>query len=130
MHYFTSSRSIKGSVNNSIFNTSSDFYIIRIMVDADSVKTDEAVVYKSIILSNNERTPQVIRNALLKFCIDDDPENYTLSHVLPDKEVILPMSANVYYAVNSVYDLNFLLRKKVQETTQSLLNELILKMSL
>lgn len=43
------------------------------------------VLYKSIMLSNNERTPQVIRNAMLKFCIDDDPENYTLSQVLPDK---------------------------------------------
>jgi len=87
------------------------------------------------MLSNNERTPQVIRNAMLKFCIDDDPENYTLSQVLPDKglfsyciscdyslinlffniyisEMILPMTANVYYAVNTEYDLNFLLRKK------------------
>lgn len=37
------------------------------------------------MLSNNERTPQVIRNAMLKFCIDDDPENYTLSQVLANK---------------------------------------------
>jgi ral guanine nucleotide dissociation stimulator-like 1 len=44
------------------------------------------------MLSNNERTPQVIKNALLKFCIDDDPENYTLSHVLPDKGLY-----NYYY---------------------------------
>lgn len=89
------------------------------------------VLYKSIMLSNNERTPQVIRNAMLKFCIDDDPENYTLSQVLPDKgllnyyfspitfinksvisEMVLPMTANVYYAVNTEYNLNFLLRKK------------------
>lgn len=46
------------------------------------------VLYKSIMLSNNERTPQVIRNAMLKFCIDDDPENYTLSQVLPDKGLL------------------------------------------
>jgi len=26
--------------------------------------------------------------------------------------MILPMTANVYYAVNTEYDLNFLLRKK------------------
>ncbi|XP_026817312.1 ral guanine nucleotide dissociation stimulator-like 1 isoform X3 [Rhopalosiphum maidis] len=103
---------VKNSVNNSTFNTSSDFYIIRITVDADNVETDGVVLYKSIMLSNNERTPQVIRNAMLKFCIDDDPENYTLSQVLPDKEMILPMTANVYYAVNTEYDLNFLLRKK------------------
>lgn len=27
-------------------------------------------------------------------------------------EMVLPMTANVYYAVNTEYDLNFLLRKK------------------
>jgi len=31
---------VKKSVNNSIFNTSSGFYIIRIMVDADTIETD------------------------------------------------------------------------------------------
>jgi len=31
---------VKNSVNNSTFNTSSDFYIIRITVDADNVETD------------------------------------------------------------------------------------------
>lgn len=46
------------------------------------------VLYKSIILNNNERTPQVIRNAMLKFCIDDDPNNYTLSQLLPDKGLL------------------------------------------
>jgi len=51
------------------------------------------VLYKSIMLSNNERTPQVIRNAMLKFCIDDDPENYTLSQVLPDKGLF------IYYCI-------------------------------
>ncbi|XP_050530881.1 ral guanine nucleotide dissociation stimulator isoform X2 [Daktulosphaira vitifoliae] len=104
--------SVKNSINNSTFNTTSDFYIIRITVDAENVATDGVVLYKSIMLSNNERTPQVIRNAMLKFCIDDDPDNYILSQVLPDREMILPMTANVYYAVNTEYDLNFLLRKK------------------
>lgn len=31
---------VKNSINNSTFNTSSDFYIIRITVDADNVDTD------------------------------------------------------------------------------------------
>lgn len=31
---------VKNNVNNSTFNTSSDFYIIRITVDADNVETD------------------------------------------------------------------------------------------
>lgn len=51
------------------------------------------------MLSNNERTPQVIRNAMLKFCIDDDPENYTLSQVLPDKGLF------TYYCISCDYSL-------------------------
>lgn len=43
------------------------------------------VLYKSIMLSNNERTPQVIRNAMLKLGIEGNPDNYTLAQVLPDK---------------------------------------------
>lgn len=30
-------------------------------------------------------------------------------------EMILPMTANVYYAINTKYELNFLLRKKKVE---------------
>lgn len=32
--------SVKNSINNSTFNTTSDFYIIRITVDAENVATD------------------------------------------------------------------------------------------
>lgn len=42
-------------------------------------------MYKSIMLSNNERTPQVIRNAILKLGLEGNPDNYTLAQVLPDK---------------------------------------------
>ena len=43
------------------------------------------VLYKSIMLSNNERTPQVIRNAMLKLGLEGNPDNYTLAQVLPEK---------------------------------------------
>ena len=42
-------------------------------------------MYKSIMLSNNERTPQVIRNAMLKLGIEGNPDSYTLSQILPDR---------------------------------------------
>lgn len=42
-------------------------------------------MYKSIMLSNNERTPQVIRNAMLKLGLEGNPDSYTLAQVLPDK---------------------------------------------
>jgi ral guanine nucleotide dissociation stimulator-like 1 len=46
------------------------------------------------MLSNNERTPQVIRNAMLKLGLEGNPDSYTLAQVLPDKgrlrEMALP----------------------------------------
>lgn len=64
------------------------------------------------MLSNNERTPQVIRNAMLKLNLEGDPDGYTLAQVLPDREMLLPSNANVYYAVNTAYNLNFILRPR------------------
>ncbi|XP_035740211.1 ral guanine nucleotide dissociation stimulator-like isoform X2 [Vespa mandarinia] len=91
---------------------SPDFYIIKVTMESENVETDGVVLYKSIMLSNNERTPQVIRNAMLKLGIEGSPDQYTLAQVLPDREMVLPHSANVYYAVNTAHNLNFILRPK------------------
>ncbi|KAL6424725.1 hypothetical protein ACFW04_010001 [Cataglyphis niger] len=92
--------------------SSPDFYIIKVTMETDNVETDGVVLYKSIMLSNNERTPQVIRNAMLKLGIEGNPDQYTLAQVLPDREMVLPTSANVYYAVNTAHNLNFILRPR------------------
>lgn len=65
--------------------SSPDFYIIKVTYETDCVETDGIVLYKSIMLSNNERTPQVIRNAMLKLGLEGNPDSYTLAQVLPDK---------------------------------------------
>ncbi|XP_049815451.1 ral guanine nucleotide dissociation stimulator-like 1 [Schistocerca nitens] len=96
-----------------------DFYIIRVTVETSSVETEGIVLYKSIMLSNNERTPQVIRNAMLKLGLEGNPDSYTLAQVLPDKEMVLPPNANVYYAVNTAYNLNFILRPKASKELDS-----------
>ncbi|KAK4878936.1 hypothetical protein RN001_007082 [Aquatica leii] len=100
--------------------SSPDFYIIKVTYETDCVETDGIVLYKSIMLSNNERTPQVIRNAMLKLCLEGNPDSYTLAQVLPDKEMVLPPNANVYYAVNTAYNLNFILRQKSLDDSSSL----------
>lgn len=92
--------------------SSPDFYIIKVTMETDNVETEGVVMYKSIMLSNNERTPQVIRNAMLKLGIEGSPDQYTLAQVLPDREMVLPNSANVYYAVNIAHNLNFILRPR------------------
>lgn len=81
-------------------------------METDNVETEGVVLYKSIMLSNNERTPQVIRNAMLKLGLEGNPDQYTLAQVLPDREMVLPTSANVYYAVNTAHNLNFILRPR------------------
>jgi len=100
-------------INNSpLKNTTPDFYIIRVTYETDNIELDGIVLYKSIMLGNNERTPQVIRNSMMKLGLDGDPERYTLAQCLPDKELVMPPNANVYYAVNTAFNLNFILRPK------------------
>uniref|UniRef100_A0A182NV68 Ras-GEF domain-containing protein n=1 Tax=Anopheles dirus TaxID=7168 RepID=A0A182NV68_9DIPT len=98
--------------NSPLKSSSPDFYIIKVTYETEQVELDGIVLYKSIMLANNERTPQVIRNAMLKLGLEGDPDRYTLAQVLPDKELLLPNNANVYYAVNTAYNLNFILRPK------------------
>ncbi|XP_067643510.1 ral guanine nucleotide dissociation stimulator-like 1 isoform X2 [Eurosta solidaginis] len=96
-------------------NNAPDFYIIRVTYETENIELDGIVLYKSIMLGNNERTPQVIRNAMMKLGLEADPEQYTLAQVLPDKELVMPKNANVYYAVNTNYNLNFILRPKKKD---------------
>jgi ral guanine nucleotide dissociation stimulator-like 1 len=100
---------LKNTGNGSV---APDFYIIKVTYETEHVEKDGIVLYKSIMLSNNERTPTVIRNAMMKLGLEGDPEKFTLSQMLPDKELTLPSSANVYYAVNTLFNLNFILRTK------------------
>lgn len=93
-------------------NSAPDFYIIKVTFETDHMEKEGIVLYKSIMLCNNERTPTVIRNAMIKLGLEGDSDKFTLSQVLPDKELMLPQNANVYYAVNTQYNLNFILRSK------------------
>lgn len=47
------------------------------------------VMYKSIMLSNNERTPQVVRQAMLKLNLEGRPEEFSLAQMLPDKGITM-----------------------------------------
>lgn len=78
-----------GTLSNNSQKSSPGFYIIKVTYETDSVETDGIVLYKSIMLSNNERTTQVIRNAMYKLGLEGNPDQYTLAQVLPDKGKIL-----------------------------------------
>lgn len=74
-----------GTLSSHSQKSNSDFYIIKVTYETNSVETDGIVLYKSIMLSNNERTPQVIRNAMYKLGLEGNPDQYTLAQVLPEK---------------------------------------------
>lgn len=57
----------------------------QVTYETDNPETEGIVLYKSIMLSNNERTPQVIRNAMYKLGLEGSPDQYTLAQVLPEK---------------------------------------------
>ncbi len=63
----------------------SEFYIIRVSIEASGPETEGVIMYKSIMIGNHERTREVIRNAMMKHGLEGSPDNYTLSQVLPDK---------------------------------------------
>lgn len=98
----------------------SEFYIIRVQIEANGPETEGVIMYKSIMVGNHERTKEVIHNAMLKHGLGGSPENYSLSQLLPDRELLIPPTANVYYAINTQYDLNFVLREKPEDLNVSL----------
>ena len=60
-----------------------DFYVIRVSIATPSKETEGINLYKSIMVSNHERSPQVIRNAMVKHGLEGNPEEYTLAQLLP-----------------------------------------------
>merc|ERR1712088_660928 len=92
-----------------------DFYIIRVSWETSSAATEGVIMYKSIMLSNREHTREVICSAMLEHGVEGNPDDFTLSQLLPDKELQIPPKANVYYAINTQHDLNFVLKRKASQ---------------
>ncbi|XP_077188745.1 ral guanine nucleotide dissociation stimulator-like 1 isoform X2 [Paroedura picta] len=79
-----------------------------------SVEDSNGNMYKSIMLTNQDKTPTVIQRAMLKHNLESDSvKDYELVQVISeDKELVFPDSANVFYAMNSQVNFDFILRKK------------------
>ncbi|XP_066479636.1 ral guanine nucleotide dissociation stimulator-like 1 [Tiliqua scincoides] len=102
--------SITSTVSPPVYNQQNeDTCIIRI-----SVEDNNGNMYKSIMLTSQDKTPAVIQRAMLKHNLESDPaEDYELVQVISeDKELVIPDSANVFYAMNSQVNFDFILRKK------------------
>ncbi|XP_070587506.1 ral guanine nucleotide dissociation stimulator-like [Erythrolamprus reginae] len=77
--------------------------------------TDNGNIYQSILVSNQEKAPAVIRKAMDKHNLDEDqPENYELSQIISkEREFVIPNSANVFYAMKPKGTCKFILKKRV-----------------
>ncbi|KAM4736106.1 ral guanine nucleotide dissociation stimulator-like 2 isoform 1-T1 [Anableps anableps] len=85
-----------------------DMRIIRIRMDLH-----DGNLYRSILVTSNDKTPAVISSALEKH--NQDPKQasrYELIQLLPEgKELVIPATGNVFYAMTSS-SVDFLLRRK------------------
>ncbi|CAN0225154.1 unnamed protein product [Bubo scandiacus] len=92
-----------------------DTCIIRI-----SIEDNNGNMYKSILLTSQDKTPAVLQRAMLKHNLESDAiEDYELVQVISeDKELVIPDNANVFYAMNSHANFDFILRKKASVSGQ------------
>ncbi|XP_039984513.1 ral guanine nucleotide dissociation stimulator-like 1 isoform X1 [Xiphias gladius] len=90
------------------YNTQAqDTCIIRV-----SLENGNGNLYKSILLTNQDKTPAVISRAMAKHNLEVEPEEgYELVQVISEeRELVIPDNANVFYAMNTSANFDFLLR--------------------
>uniref|UniRef100_A0A8C3W0W3 Ral guanine nucleotide dissociation stimulator n=1 Tax=Catagonus wagneri TaxID=51154 RepID=A0A8C3W0W3_9CETA len=86
-----------------------DCCIIRVSLDVDNGN-----MYKSVLVTSQDKAPAVIRKAMDKHNLDEDePEDYELVQVISeDRKLKIPDNANVFYAMNSTANYDFVLKKR------------------
>ncbi|XP_058999388.1 ral guanine nucleotide dissociation stimulator isoform X6 [Mustela lutreola] len=86
-----------------------DCCIIRVSLDVDNGN-----MYKSILVTSQDKAPAVIRKAMDKHNLDEDePDDYELVQVISDdRKLKIPDNANVFYAMNSTANYDFVLKKR------------------
>ncbi|KAG7488225.1 hypothetical protein MATL_G00030270 [Megalops atlanticus] len=90
------------------YNTQAqDACIIRV-----SLEQGNGNLYKSIMLTSQDKTPAVISRAMAKHNLEGEPaEAYELVQVISEeRELVIPDNANVFYAMNTSANFDFLLR--------------------
>lgn len=88
-----------------------DSCIIRVSVECVS----NGNVYKSILLTSQDHTPQVIQRALEKHNMEDDAHSHDFSlfqKLHSGKELQIPDNANVFYAMCTSANYDFVLRQR------------------
>ncbi|KAG5281518.1 hypothetical protein AALO_G00073140 [Alosa alosa] len=86
-----------------------DCCVIRVSLDLNNGN-----MYKSILVTSQDKTPAVIRKAMGKHNLDKEhADDYELlQKVSEDKELRIPDNANVFYAMNSSANYDFVLKRR------------------
>ncbi|VCW67335.1 unnamed protein product [Gulo gulo] len=94
----------------------SEARVIRVSID-----NDHGNLYRSILLTSQDKAPSVVQRALEKHNVAQPwARDYQLFQVLPgDRELLIPDNANVFYAMSPAAPGDFVLRRKegAQPTT-------------
>ncbi|XP_058259940.1 ral guanine nucleotide dissociation stimulator-like 1 [Hemibagrus wyckioides] len=103
--------------SHAAYNKQSDSCIIRV-----SMALHSSNIYKSILISSQDKTSQVIQRALEKHNVENMSCNdFTLTQILDcDKELLIPDKANVFYAMCPSESYNFVLRQRWRSHNMSL----------
>uniref|UniRef100_A0A8C9UMK1 Ral guanine nucleotide dissociation stimulator like 3 n=1 Tax=Spermophilus dauricus TaxID=99837 RepID=A0A8C9UMK1_SPEDA len=88
---------------------SSEARVIRISID-----NNHGNLYRSILLTSQDKTPSVVQRALQKHNVSQPwARDYQLFQVLPgDRVLLIPDNANVFYAMSPAAPGDFVLRQK------------------
>ncbi|XP_052499827.1 ral guanine nucleotide dissociation stimulator-like 3 [Budorcas taxicolor] len=87
----------------------SEARVIRVSID-----NDHGNLYRSILLTSQDKAPSVVQRALEKHNVAQPlVRDYQLFQVLPgDRELLIPDNANVFYAMSPAAPGDFILRRK------------------
>ncbi|XP_076609432.1 ral guanine nucleotide dissociation stimulator-like 3b isoform X2 [Chaetodon auriga] len=87
-----------------------DSCIVRVSVDLGH---NNGNMYKSILLTSQDKTAQVIQRALEKHHLENmNWQDFTLTQVISqDRELLIPDKANVFYAMSTTANFDFVLRQ-------------------
>ncbi|XP_041832945.1 ral guanine nucleotide dissociation stimulator-like [Melanotaenia boesemani] len=87
-----------------------DCCIVRVSVDLGH---NNGNMYKSILLTSQDKTAQVIQRALEKHHLEHmNGQDFTLTQVISqERELLIPDKANVFYAMSTTANFDFVLRQ-------------------
>uniref|UniRef100_A0A8C1IFK0 Ral guanine nucleotide dissociation stimulator-like 3a n=1 Tax=Cyprinus carpio TaxID=7962 RepID=A0A8C1IFK0_CYPCA len=107
----SSSSSSSPSLKHPMYNKQvADSCIVRVSVEFGN----NGNVYKSILITSQDKTAQVIQRALEKHNLEEmSCQEFSLTQVLSsDKELLIPDKANVFYAMRTAANFDFVLRQR------------------